>query len=75
MNGNFEYLSYLNDMTYEQAIKRLEEIVTGLESGTLELEKFTEYMAEAEKLNAFCEGVLNQLQEKIDSNETVNGKE
>ena len=36
---------------------------------------FTEYMAEAEKLNAFCEGVLNQLQEKIDSNETVNGKE
>ena len=32
-------------------------------------------MAEAEKLNAFCEGVLNQLQEKIDSNETVNGKE
>ena len=43
-------------MTYEQAIKRLEEIVTGLESGTLELEKFTEYMAEAEKLNAFCEG-------------------
>ncbi len=62
-------------MTYEQAIKRLEEIVTGLESGTLELEKFTEYMAEAEKLNAFCEGVLNQLQGKIDSNETVNGKE
>ena len=62
-------------MTYEQAIKRLEEIVTGLESGTRELEKFTEYMAEAEKLNAFCEGVLNQLQEKIDSNETVNGKE
>lgn len=62
-------------MTYEQAIKRLEEIVTGLESGTPELEKFTEYMAEAEKLNAFCEGVLNQLQEKIDSNETVNGKE
>lgn len=62
-------------MTYEQAIKRLEEIVTGLESGILELEKFTEYMAEAEKLNAFCEGVLNQLQEKIDSNETVNGKE
>lgn len=62
-------------MTYEQAIKRLEEIVTGLESGTLELEKFTEYMVEAEKLNAFCEGVLNQLQEKIDSNETVNGKE
>ena len=63
-------------MTYEQAIKRLEEIVKGLESGTLELEKFTEYMAEAEKLNAFCEGVLNQLQEKIDSNEIVNnGKE
>ena len=62
-------------MTYEQAIKRLEEIVTGLESGTLELDKFIEYMAEAEKLNAFCEGVLNQLQEKIDSNETVNGKE
>ena len=62
-------------MTYEQAIKRLEELVTGLESGPLELEKFTEYMAEAEKLNAFCEGVLNQLQEKIDSNETVNGKE
>ena len=75
MSGNFEYLSYFKDMTYEQAIKRLEEIVTGLESGTLELEKFTEYMAEAEKLNAFCEGVLNQLQEKIDSNETVNGKE
>ena len=62
-------------MTYEQAIERLEEIVTGLELGTLELEKFPEYMAEAEKLNAFCEGVLNQLQEKIDSNETVNGKE
>ena len=36
-------------MTYEQAIKRLEEIVTGLESGTLELEKFTEYMAEAKR--------------------------
>ena len=40
-------------ITYEQAVKRLEEIVSGLESGTLELEKFSEYMAEAEKLNAY----------------------
>lgn len=64
-------------ITYEQAVKRLEEIVSGLESGTLELEKFSEYMAEAEKLNAYCEGILNQLQAKIDANENPkeHGKE
>lgn len=62
-------------MTYEQAIKRLEEIVSGLENGKLELEKFSEYMAEAEKLSTYCEGVLNELQKKIDENTTDNGKE
>lgn len=64
-------------MTYEQAINRLKEIVSGLESGDLELEKFTDSMEEAEKLIAFCNQKLNNLQEKIDSNEknVENGKE
>lgn len=64
-------------MTYEQAINRLKEIVSGLESGELELEKFTDSMEEADKLIAFCNQKLNNLQEKIDSNEknVENGKE
>ena len=60
-------------MTYEQAIKRLEEIVTMLEEGTLSLEESLKLYEEGAKLSEFCHKTLKDARQKIISlNEVEN---
>lgn len=52
-------------LTYEQAMKRLEEIVNGLEDNTLELDHLTEILAEAQELIKYCNEKLQKVETDV----------
>lgn len=51
--------------TYEDAAKRLEEIVAQLESGELPLEESIRLFEEGSKLTSFCYDTLKNAEQKI----------
>lgn len=53
------------NITYEAAIKRLEEIVTKLEGGELSLDKSLKLYEEATELSAFCKKYLDEAEGKL----------
>ena len=55
----------MDNMTYEQAIKRLEEIVSLLESGEISLDESIKLYEESAKLSSFCSELLNKAELKI----------
>lgn len=60
-------------MTYEEASKRLEEIVSLLEEGSIPLEESMKLYEEGVKLSEFCMQKLNHAKQKIiDINEVKN---
>lgn len=60
-------------MTYEEAIKRLEEIVDLLREGSLSLDKSLELYEEGAKLTKLCHDMLKNAKQKItDLNEATN---
>ena len=52
-------------MTYEAAVKRLEEIVNLLEEGTVSLDDSLKIFEEGVKLSAFCSECLGKAEQKI----------
>ena len=52
-------------ITYEQAMKRLEEIVSVLEAGKLGLEESLKLFEEGTSLASFCNKTLNDAEQKI----------
>lgn len=52
-------------MTYEQAEKRLEEIVSKLEEGSISLEESMSLYEEGIKLSEFCMSQLKNAKQKI----------
>ena len=55
----------MSEMSFEKAIKRIEEIVGALESGDLPLEKSLERFEEAVKLARLCQGKLERAQARV----------
>lgn len=55
----------MNEMTYEQAIMRLEQIVEILEKNEATLEESLKLFEEGTKLTAFCSDMLNNAKTKI----------
>lgn len=55
----------MESMKFEQAMKRLEEIVDQLESGDLELDQSIKLFEEGIKLSLFCQEELNQADGKV----------
>lgn len=53
------------EITYEQAEKRLEEIVAKLEDGSISLEESMKLYEEGVKLSEFCMQKLNSAKQKI----------
>lgn len=53
------------DMTYEGAVKRLDEIVSALEKNEVSLDEALELFEEGTKLTAFCTKKLNEAKQKI----------
>lgn len=55
----------MNELTYEKAYKRLEEIVEKLESGSVPLEESMKLFEEGTKLADFCNAKLNAAEQKF----------
>ena len=65
----------MEEMTFEQAMKRLEEIVTQLESGDAPLEKSLALFEEGTKLSAFLSKTLDSAEQKVTLIQKQNGQE
>ncbi len=61
------------EYSFQEAMKRLDEIVTQLNSNELELEQAMDLFIEGSKLSAQCEKQLKEFENKM--NEVVAGKE
>lgn len=55
----------MEEMTFEQAMKRLEEIVTQLEVGEAPLDKSMALFEEGTKLSAFLSKTLDEAEQKV----------
>ena len=55
----------MEEMTFEQAMKRLEEIVTQLEAGEAPLDKSMSLFEEGTKLSAFLSKTLYEAEQKV----------
>ncbi len=55
----------MKNMTYEEALSKLEKIVEKLEEGSLSLDKSMELFEEGTQLSVFCEKCLNEAEQKI----------
>ena len=55
----------MKKMTYEEALKRLEEIAAQLDSGSLSLEESLKLFEEGTKLTTFCNACLENAKLKI----------
>ena len=53
------------DLTYEQAVHRLETIVAGFEQNTLELDHLSEQIREAQMLLMFCQKKLTKVETDV----------
>lgn len=51
--------------TYSEAMKRLEEIVSRIESNELDIDQLGEYLQEAQKLIKFCKSKLYKADAEI----------
>ena len=63
-----------NKITFEDAMKRIEEIVSKLENGNTSLDESVELFEEATKLCAFCSERLETAEQKIKTL-TINNEE
>lgn len=52
-------------MTFDEAMKRLEEIVQELEDGQLPLEKALELFSEGIGVSKFCQSALEEAEQRI----------
>ena len=52
------------ELTFEQAMKRLEEIVNALENGTVSLDDSLKLFEEGIKLSKYCENELKNIENK-----------
>lgn len=55
-----------NELSFEQAMERLEAIVSKLENGDVPLEMAIELFQEGMKLSQLCGGKLEQVESKIE---------
>ena len=52
-------------MTYEQAVKRLEEIVKRIEGGDMDIDSLTANLKEAKGLVEFCKEKLTNVEAEV----------
>ena len=58
-------MSKKEEITFEQSLKRIEEIVSSLENGELELEQSMALFKEGTGLISKCTARLNEAQQKV----------
>lgn len=52
-------------MTYEEAMKRLESIVTKIESGDMDIDQLATQLKEAKQLVSFCKDKLTKVEVEV----------
>lgn len=55
----------MEEMKFEEALKRLEDIVEKLESGSLELEESIQLFEQGVKLSLYCQQQLKQAEGRV----------
>lgn len=58
-------MSDMSKLSFEDAMKQLEEVVRALESGNVELEKSIALYEQGARLRAHCERKLKEAEEKV----------
>ena len=53
------------ELTYEQAMSRLDEIVEKIESGEMDIDSLAANIKEAKQLVAFCKDKLTKVEEEV----------
>lgn len=53
------------ELTYEEAMKRLEDIVTKIESGEMDIDALAAHLEEAKKLAEFCKTKLTNVDAEV----------
>lgn len=64
----------MNEITYESAVKRLQDIVKILETGGLALEESVRLFEEGAKLAEFCNNELKNAEQRIINLRDVDGE-
>lgn len=59
-------MSSTQEINFEEALAKLEQIVLDMESGSLPLEQTIEQFTQASKLAVFCEKKLSSFEKKIE---------
>ncbi len=65
----------MEDLTFEQAMKRLEEIVSWLEAGDVPLDQSMTLFEEGTKLSAYLSKLLDTAEQKVTMITVQNGTE
>jgi len=55
----------MNNISYKEAMEKLEEIVSGLESDEIPVDELAEKVKEASKLIRICKSVLYHTEEEV----------
>lgn len=55
----------MNNLTYEQAIDKLENLVASLERGDMELDRLASSIREGQELLAFCKEKLTKVETDV----------
>ena len=53
------------ELTYSEAVKRLEEIMNKVQSGSVDIDKLTKELAEAQELINFCRDHIYKVEEDV----------
>ena len=53
------------NLTYTEAMNRLETIVSKIESGQMDIDSLTDYLKEAKELVTFCKQKLTQVDQDV----------
>lgn len=64
----------IQDLTFEQALAELEQIVKTLESGNIELDKSIAQYERGEKLKQYCSQKLQEAEAKVEKINLSNGE-
>ncbi|PTX53931.1 exodeoxyribonuclease VII small subunit [Melghirimyces profundicolus] len=73
MSGNNEERRSLEELSFEEAIERLEEVVDQLENGNVTLEESIRLFEEGMKLSRYCGSKLDKLEQQVEMLVQENG--
>jgi len=75
LDTNNEEKDKINDMSYEEAFYRMQEVLERLENGNVKLDESLKLYEEGIKLYRYCNRILGEAELKITKFNTIKGEE